>query len=669
MNECWPPCSPYCECVDGDCRPSTIQINAVRFRTADGRHLVAAGGGGAGLFASNGGTPQSQTFRFMPPAEWPFASGDPIALVVCDSTWNASANWVRVYHTGVRTGASVSYVLGGEDGGVFVNAGFSAGINGYSGDDPQEKEFSIIKSGGGAINDGDTVFIGIAQNTADFGPFFFRVSGSGQVEGDGTDPAVSGAGAAAAAATPFIVEFHEVKGNNVGPRPTRVLCRRCATVSVIVSDARNRSPLPRANVWATGSLSNDPFKLTARALNGGQFTFAYRTRSGIREICVPEGEIVLSVTEGRHESFSGLVTVPAAGSITVPVELNCTKVSGKLLYANGAPVIGGRVVLTDSDGQEYATFVDAEGSFEFDCVKQGPVSVEDPDHNVMASFDVTPSGTRNVILTVPAGFAAIEGNARDPQGRTIEAVTIKARLVGSSSPLFQTSTDPSGHYEIQTVAPDGSYRVFASKAGYVQNPILPPITMVMAPGTTKQDVQLHPTVVEIWNTGVDVMQAPLAPGGLDPHWYVVDGPGIAAKQSAVVLSSPPGAYYTPTDSGWIWINANGLGSGSGDEFTFQMQFDLTGFDPATVIITGAWGVDNNGTILLNGSIPPAGSGTFSMLGDAVSSFASEHAFTISGGFQGQLNRLEVRVGNFGAASANNPAGLNVTKLKITGTPL
>ena len=349
---CWPPCSPFCECIDDDCRPSMIRINAVRLKMLDGRYLVASGGGGAStggkgaaLMASTGGPLQWRTFLFTPPSMWPFASGDAFSLAVCDSDWNASSNLVRVYHTGIRRKVPESdaerfffgqryidsYVLGGTDGGVFVTSGFSAGYPAYSGSDPLETEFSIIKVSGaatGAINDGDMVCIRIAQSYTDYGPFLFRVNASGFVDGDGTDLGLPGG----FAATPFIVEFLEVKGGGVGPRPNPVICRQCATVSVTVTDAGSHNPLPQATVKASGSLENQPFVLTGRHFGSGVFTFAYRTRPGLREICVPAGEISVLVTEERHESFSGPVSVPATGGINVPIALVCTKVSGFVVY-------------------------------------------------------------------------------------------------------------------------------------------------------------------------------------------------------------------------------------------------------------------------------------------------------------------------------------------------
>src|SRR5262249_9358983 len=86
-----------------------------------------------------------------------------------------------------------------------------------------------------------------------------------------------------------------------------------------------------------------------------------------------------------------------------------------------------------------------------------------------------------------------------------------------------------------------------------------------------------------------------------------------------------------------------------------------------VTIAGSWGVDNDGKILLNGSTP-VGTGTFSLTGADINNFQIEHNFVISGGFQAGLNFLEIEVTNAGDAGdpETNPAGLNVTRLKIIG---
>lgn len=146
-------------------------------------------------------------------------------------------------------------------------------------------------------------------------------------------------------------------------------------------------------------------------------------------------------------------------------------------------------------------------------------------------------------------------------------------------------------------------------------------------------------------------------GSLDPHWSIVAGPGITNPMPAVVLNNQlAGIYAQSLDSRWIWTNASGV-AGIGSPFTFRLTFDLTGFDSATATISGSWGVDNDGSILLNGSTP-VGSGALTLDGGVVlDNFESFHSFQITGGFVSGINTLD-----FLATDLGQVGGLNVNSL-------
>jgi len=112
---------------------------------------------------------------------------------------------------------------------------------------------------------------------------------------------------------------------------------------------------------------------------------------------------------------------------------------------------------------------------------------------------------------------------------------------------------------------------------------------------------------------------------------------------------------------WIWANAAGFAD-PGSPYTFRLRIDLSGLDPASVSIGGAWGVDNDGTISFNGQ-PPTGTGTFSLTNADHDNYNVAHPFSITGGFVTGLNTLDVQVTN-----VDGPAALNVTRLTINGTP-
>lgn len=162
------------------------------------------------------------------------------------------------------------------------------------------------------------------------------------------------------------------------------------------------------------------------------------------------------------------------------------------------------------------------------------------------------------------------------------------------------------------------------------------------------------TVPSVFNTGVAATGLPLAAGASDPHWTTISGPGITGPVNAVVVNaqSPLGSYFGTSDSRWIWFDANsGYDVGLNQPYTFRLSFDLTGFDPATASLRGAWGADNLASLLLNGQAP-VGTGSFSSSG-----FGSAASFDITGGFHSGINTLDVVATNVGAWGAFNMTSL------------
>ena len=167
--------------------------------------------------------------------------------------------------------------------------------------------------------------------------------------------------------------------------------------------------------------------------------------------------------------------------------------------------------------------------------------------------------------------------------------------------------------------------------------------------------------IVLFNTGVTPTGAQLAVGATDSHWKVVAGPGITTAINAVVVTtqSPLGSYFGTADSRWVWTDAaSGYGVNLNSPFTFRLEFDLAGFDPATTVIAGAWGVDNFGSMRVNGA-DPIGTGSFSITG-----FSTPRTFLINGGFVSGLNTLDVLATNTGAWGA-----FNMTALTGTASPV
>jgi len=169
--------------------------------------------------------------------------------------------------------------------------------------------------------------------------------------------------------------------------------------------------------------------------------------------------------------------------------------------------------------------------------------------------------------------------------------------------------------------------------------------------------------ISLFNTGVDAIGTPLSGGSSDPHWTVISGPGITTPQAAVVVNdqSPSGRYAQDPNSPWIWANASGI-AGLGSPYDFRLTFDLTGLNPSTATISGSWGVDNDGSILLNGSTP-MGSGALTLGGgDVRDNYSTFHNFSITGGFVSGINTLDFLATDLGVVG-----GLNVNSLVGTAS--
>lgn len=164
----------------------------------------------------------------------------------------------------------------------------------------------------------------------------------------------------------------------------------------------------------------------------------------------------------------------------------------------------------------------------------------------------------------------------------------------------------------------------------------------------------------VFNTGVSASNVPLAVGSADPHWTVISGPGVTTPFPAVV-STTISAYVDVTDAAWIWTNAAGS-SGRNSPYTFRTSFTLSAAEASSATLSGAWAVDNFGSIRLNGAVP-VGTGTFALVGSVVQNFNQLYAFSITGGFVEGVNTLD-----FSATDTGGAAGLLVSRLAVAPVP-
>lgn len=163
-------------------------------------------------------------------------------------------------------------------------------------------------------------------------------------------------------------------------------------------------------------------------------------------------------------------------------------------------------------------------------------------------------------------------------------------------------------------------------------------------------------VVGLYNTGVGPGGAALAAGNGAPdgNYTVLAGATVAGvgAGTAKTFYNPAYAAEGPASR---WISYSGSPFNGTGSFTVQTSFDLTGYKASTAKITGSWDVDNEGSVMLNGS------GTGNVLtGTVASSFTGLHSFTITSGFTGGVNTLGVFVTDTGS-----PAAVRLDNLVLT----
>ena len=189
--------------------------------------------------------------------------------------------------------------------------------------------------------------------------------------------------------------------------------------------------------------------------------------------------------------------------------------------------------------------------------------------------------------------------------------------------------------------------------------------MVAATGVAHADA-----IPGLFNTGVDPAGVVLPGGAVDPHYRLVASadpayPGPLAIVAAII----PTGYWAVNNGLSKWIaptadeNYPSLGTPHpAGVYTYRLEFDLAGFDPATAQLSGVWGVDNSGVIKLNGVTVVGTSTNYNPL----------TGFSISTGFIAGVNALDFVITNFASGGANPTAvrvqGLAGTANSLVGVP-
>ncbi len=160
----------------------------------------------------------------------------------------------------------------------------------------------------------------------------------------------------------------------------------------------------------------------------------------------------------------------------------------------------------------------------------------------------------------------------------------------------------------------------------------------------------------LYNTGVDDDQLPLPDFEPEGHYIMTVFPD-GAVEPAAALGGPAGSWVLNSGSSrWIGPDNTPAGDAPEGDYEYEIEFDLTGLDPASAVIMGLWSADNTGTdILLNGTPTdnPQG-GSFPVLSPFEISAAAGDTFLPG------VNRLTFLVNN--APASDNPTGLRVEGL-------
>ncbi|MES2706414.1 MAG: immunoglobulin domain-containing protein [Verrucomicrobiota bacterium] len=273
-----------------------------------------------------------------------------------------------------------------------------------------------------------------------------------------------------------------------------------------------------------------------------------------------------------------------------------------------------------------------------------------------------PAGIQPVIVEQPVGGGIING----------QSVTLSARAYGSGVVSYQWTKDganipgaTTATYSISSFA-DANNGVYALKA----------ISSLGSVTSANATLYARHPVDGIFSSGVDDMGVVLADGSGDAHYQLLNNPAGENDILAIVEDSTawpivaPGPWLANSDtSKWIGPSLNtgaaagtlvDAGAGPGI-YVYRTTFDLTGFAPATAIVSGQWTSDNNGlAIRVNGNPTGiVGSGNFA----AFESFSFDDA---RADFVSGMNTIDFVILN--AGDLPGPTGLRVDGLKVYAAP-
>jgi hypothetical protein len=170
---------------------------------------------------------------------------------------------------------------------------------------------------------------------------------------------------------------------------------------------------------------------------------------------------------------------------------------------------------------------------------------------------------------------------------------------------------------------------------------------------------------QLYNTGLDSNGIALTDlNGSEDAFWTVRLANTSNINDLAAITYKHNAYSADTgNSRWISIDSTGGNSttSSSTNYIFTTTFDLTGYNASTAMITGLWGIDNYGSIWLNGN------DTGNTLSFGYPAFRNMHELNISNFFIEGINTLTVQLTN-GHTDPNQdpgPMALRLDNLQLS----
>jgi len=394
-----------------------------------------------------------------------------------------------------------------------------------------------------------------------------------------------------------------------------------------------------------------------------------------------------TVTTGLNTLDFVVVNVQAAGYtglrvdglelLTVPAGLSPSLIS----QPQGADVVTGNPVTlsVQAYGSGVLSYQWARNNTPI-AGQTGP-SLTIPSFNttVAGSYTVTVTNSVGSVVSAPAVLNALNvppSIVTQPQSQLAGVGdTVLFSVVADGSPPFSYQWRRNGEalagqtsatltLSAVTTASFGEYTVAVGNA-YAVEPV------VSAAAT----LTVLPVVPGLFATGVDATGAGVPDGDPDPHYILLVNPDGENEVPATVHNSSvfpivAGPWIANTDTS-KWIAPQFDTSGSAGEavdagagpgtYVYRTTVDLTGFDPASAVLTGGWATDNRGAAVRVNDVDTGVVNTAQFVELSRFSVAAPAA-----AFKSGLNTLDFVVVNEGQGVGYT--GLYVRDLRVLASP-